>query len=97
MLVPRERVSKVLELFHKSPSAGHFGVEKTYQRSCERHYWPCMSRDVRNWIESCYVSLKRKDTKQKHWHSLTKWRPSHPFWQVSRDIMCKLTDSQGKK
>ena len=35
MLVPWERVSNVLELLHDSPSAGHFGIEKRYQRACE--------------------------------------------------------------
>ena len=56
-----------------------------------------MRRDVRNWIESFDVCLKRKGTKQKHWHSLTKWKPSHPFWQVSLDIMGPLPESQGNK
>ena len=56
-----------------------------------------MRRDVRNWIESCDVCLKRKSTKQKHRHSLTKWKPSHPFWQVSLDIMGPLPESQGNK
>ena len=80
MLVRWRRVSNVLELLHYSPSAGHFGIEKTCKRACERFYWSCMRRDVRNWIESCDVCLKRKSTKQKHWHSITKWKPSHPFW-----------------
>ena len=56
-----------------------------------------MRRDVRNWIESCDFCLKRKGTKQKHRHSLTKWKPSHPFWQVSLDIMGPLPESQGNK
>ena len=56
-----------------------------------------MRRDVRNWIESCDVCLKRKGTKEKHRHSLTKRKPSHPFWQVSLDIMGLLPESQGKK
>ena len=56
-----------------------------------------MRRDVRNWIESCDVCLKRKGTKQKHRHSLTKWKPSHPFWQVSLDIMGPLPESPGNK
>ena len=97
MLLPWERVSNLLELLHDSPSAGHFGIEKSYQRACEKFYWPCMRKDVRNWIESCYVCLKRKNTKQKHRHSLTKWKPNHPFWQVSPDIMGPLTESQGNK
>ena len=56
-----------------------------------------MRRDVRNWIASGDVCLKMKDTKQKHRHSLTKWKPSHPFWQVSLDIMGPLPKSQGNK
>ena len=97
MLVPWGRVSNVLELLHDSFSAGHFDTEKTYKRACERFYWPCMRRDVRNWIENCDACLKRKSTKQKHGHSLTKWKPSHPFWQVSINIMGPLPESQGKK
>ena len=79
------------------PSAGHFGIEKTHQRASGRFYWPCMRRDVRNWIESCGVCLKRRSTKQKHRHSLTKWKPSHQFWQVSLDIMGPFPESQGNK
>ena len=56
----------MLELLHDSPITGHFGIEKTYQRPCERFYWPCMRMDVRNWIESCYVCPKREGTMQKH-------------------------------
>ena len=97
MVEPWGRMSNVLELLHDSPSAGHFGIEKTYKRACERFYWPCMKRDVRNWIESCEVCLKRKGTKQKHRHSLTKCKPSHPFWQVSLDIMGPFPESQGNK
>ena len=57
-----------------------------------------MRREVRNSIESCDTCLKRKGTIQKHRrHSLTKWKPSHPFCQVSLDIMGPLPESQGKK
>ena len=45
------------------------------------------------WIDC----LKRKGTKQKHRHSLTKWKSSHPFWQVSLDIMGPLPESHGNK
>ena len=97
MQVPRGRVFNVLELLHDSPSAGLFGIEKTYKRACEMFYWPCMRRNVRNWIESCDACLKRKGTKQKHQHSLTKWKPSHPFWQVSLDIMGPLPEPKKNK
>ena len=97
MLVPCERVFNVLELMHDSPSAGHFGIETTYRRACQRFYWPCMKRDVRNWIESCDMCLKRKYTKQKHRHSLTKCKPSHPFWKVSLDVIGPHPECQGNQ
>ena len=87
----------MLELLHDSPSAGHFGVETTYQRACEKFYCPCMRTDVGNWMEICYVCLKKKGTKQKHRHSLTKWKPSKPFWQAFLDIMGPLPESQENK
>ena len=40
---------------------------------------------------------KRKGTKRKHRHLLTKWKPSHSFWQVSLDIMGPFPESQGNK
>ena len=97
MLVPWERVSQVHELLHDSPNAGHFGIEKTYQRACERCYWPRLRRYVRNWLESCDVCLKMKGTKRIHWDSRLKWKPSHTFWQLSLDIMSPLHQSQGNK
>ena len=40
MLVSWEIVSNVLQLLHDSPSAGHFGIEKTCRRASERFFWP---------------------------------------------------------
>ena len=97
MLVPWEGLPNVIDLLHDSSRAGHFGIEKTYQMACERFYRPCMRRDERNLIESCYVCLKRKGTKQKHRHSLTKWKHSYPFWQVSLDIVGPLPEFQRNK
>ena len=91
------RVPHVLELLHDSPSVGHFGIEKKYQRAYEKFYWPCMRKDVRNWIQNCDVCLKRKRTKQKHWNLIKKGKSSHLFWQVSLDIMGPLPESQGNK
>ena len=52
--------------------------------------------DVKKWIESCDLSLKRKGSKQKHRLSLT-WKTSYPFLQVSVGNMGSLLQSQGNK
>ena len=80
----------MLELLLDSSSAGCFENEKTFQRACEKILRRWMSREVRIWIKSSDLGLKGNDPKPKHRHSLSKWKSSHPFWRVSRDILVPL-------
>ena len=97
LIVAENQISNILPLLHESPCTGHFGIEKTYQRAQERFFWPGMKRDVNSWVQSCDKCLRRKGTPQKHRHSLKMWKPSHPFWQVSLDVMGPLPESSGQK
>ena len=97
LVVAENQISNILPLLHESPCTGHFGIEKTYQRAQERFFWPGMKRDVNSWVQSCDKCLRRKGTPQKHRHSLKTWKPSHPFWQVSLDVMGPLPESNGQK
>ena len=79
----------------RSCCAATAGIEKTYHRAQQRFFWPGMKRDVRGCVNSCSECPKRKGTLQKHRDSLTTWQASHPFWQISMDVMGPLPDSQG--
>ena len=46
-----------------------------------------MKRDVRSWIFSCYQSMRKKATRQKHRHSLTAWWPIQHFCQILPNVM----------
>ena len=95
LVVAESQITNILPLLHESPCTGHLGFAKTYHRAQERFFWPGMKSDVREWVSSCDECLRRKGTPQKHRHSLTTWQASHPFWQVSLDVMGHLPDSQG--
>ena len=56
-----------------------------------------MEKDVHEWVISCEVCCQKKSPQQKHIHSPTTWKPSHPFWQVALDIMGPLPESSGNK
>ena len=56
-----------------------------------------MKKDVHEWVSSCKECCQKKSPNQKHIHSLTTWKPSHPFWQVALDIMGPLPESSGNK
>ena len=56
-----------------------------------------MKKGVHEWVSSCEECCQNKSPHQKHIHSLTTWKPSHPFWQVALDIMGPLHESSGNK
>ena len=72
-------------------------MAKTFDRVREQFYWPGMKKDVHDWVSSCEVCCRKKSPHQKHIHSLTTWKPTHPFWQVALDIMGPLAESSGNK
>ena len=56
-----------------------------------------MKKDVHEWGSSCEVCSQKKFPHQKYIHSLTTWKPSHPFGRVALDIMGPLPESSGNK
>ena len=72
-------------------------MTKTFDRVRERFYCPGMKKDVHELVSCCKVCCQKKSTHQKHIHSLTTWKPSHPFWQVALDILGPLPESSGNK
>ena len=52
-VIPRALHSKVLSLCHDHPSAGHFAVDRTWNRLSELYFWPNAHDDVVNWVQSC--------------------------------------------
>ena len=43
-----------------------FGYEKIFQRTQETFYWPGMSRDITDWVNSCEKSIAKRNPSQKH-------------------------------
>jgi hypothetical protein len=46
LLVPDHERTRVLKQYHDSPTAGHYGIERTYHRIQQRYYWPGMRRYI---------------------------------------------------
>ena len=55
-----------------------------------------MHEKGRKKLDGKLLRMPKKD-KQKHRHSLTKSKVSHPFWQVFLDIMGPLPKTQENK
>jgi hypothetical protein len=47
--------STVLSKLHATPTTGHSGFTKTYDRVKRSFFWDGMKQDIRNFVVECYV------------------------------------------
>ena len=95
IVIQRSLLKEILPFLHEH--CGHFGMAKIFDRVRERFYWPGMEKDGHEGVSFCEECCQQKSPHQKHIHSLTAWKPSHPFWQVALDIMGPLPESSRNK
>jgi len=83
---------------HDSPVYGHPGINKTYQLTSRRYWWPNMCQDVMEYIKGCADCQRHKiNTRPTH----TPLQPIYPkpeampFEMVALDFITKLPVSQG--
>lgn len=98
VVVPRDKISEVLAEAHDSPSAGHFGVNKTLAKLRKRYYWATCKSDVENWCASCKICVARKGPSSKGKSSLQVYNVGCPFERLQVDILGPLpVSSAGNK
>ena len=44
---------QLLERYHDSRVAGHYGIGKTLELVTRNYYWKGMEKDVRQWVTTC--------------------------------------------
>ncbi|RUS71675.1 hypothetical protein EGW08_020564 [Elysia chlorotica] len=70
---------------------GHLGYDKTEKKIASKVWWPCIRKDVRNYIKSC-IRCQRRAPCIKRGPKQAKKRP-HPWSQIGVDI-CSLPASK---
>lgn len=63
--VPQQNISKILQLYHDDPTAGHYGVNRTINRIAKRYYWSKMRKDISTHIGKCLECQQYKSTNLK--------------------------------
>ncbi len=59
--VPESMQKQVISEVHDGiMEAGHAGFHKTYNRIAVTHYWPRMSRRIKEYVDSCDICQKSK-------------------------------------
>lgn len=65
LVVPKDEVKNILHAYHDSPTAGHYGIDKTTYQISRRYYWNKMRQDIAQHVRSCQSCQRYKITNRK--------------------------------
>lgn len=95
LCVPKGLVPEVMKDIHDGQTeAAHAGYHKTYNRISSTHYWPRMSRNIKEFVQTCDVCQKTKPRKHAPVGLLQPIPiPSQPFEVLSMDFISELPET----
>ena len=92
--VPPSYYKKALKLAHSVPFSGHCGISTTIERLKSFAFWPTMSRDVKNFVNSCTSCLRTKNSKGHKAPILRNPEVSGTMQRLNMDLIGPLPESQ---
>ena len=87
VVIPSSLRYEVLVACHDDPTAGHFGVFKTYEKIRARYYWNGMFKDIEHWCNTCVDCAMKKMPRNKHKAPLLPIPVDGAFDRVAMDIL----------
>ncbi|GFW55104.1 hypothetical protein TNCV_262021 [Trichonephila clavipes] len=97
LVLPRCRIDKVMKLAHESVFGGHMGVKKTKERIKYNFFWPNMSGEIAEFVQTCKGCQLRKPEKIGDRAPITPIvRPELPFEIVNIDVIGPIQPSSGR-
>ncbi len=83
---------------HDAPTYGHPGINKTYQLTSRRYWWPNMRHDVMDYVRGCADCQRNKINTRPTRAPISPIFPkpeAMPFETITLDFITKLPISQG--
>ena len=90
LVVPEGVRRQLLFEHHNSPTGGHLGRGKTYERMLTRYWWPGMYTDTCDWISMCSFCNRRKPSPYGKVGQLHPLNCKEPFGMLGMDLMGPL-------
>jgi transposase InsO family protein len=86
----------ILEECHDSPTAGHFGITKTFDLVSRTFFWPSMRQYIKNYVGGCDICQRSKSSNHKPYGLLQSLpTPDRPWSSISVDFITQLPASKG--
>lgn len=65
LVVPKSMRKDILFNYHESPTAGHYGIERTINRITQHYYWPKMRAEITEYVKLCTECKRYKPSNMK--------------------------------
>ncbi|GFU21190.1 transposon Ty3-I Gag-Pol polyprotein [Trichonephila clavipes] len=97
LVLPRCRTDKVMKLANECVFGGHMGVKKTKERIKYNFFWPNMSGEIAEFVQTCKGYQLRKPEKVGDRAPITPIiRPELPFEIVNIDVIGPIQPPSGR-
>ena len=93
-LLPNKHRSLVLNLLHHQD---HPSAKETLRRAAQDYYWPCMRKDVENFVRTCHACQLAKQSQTVNPGTGSFPVPDERFSSIHLDVVGPLPESQGKR
>lgn len=97
LVIPKNEKATVLQHYHDEPSAGHYGVDKTFERISKRYYWQGMRKDIENYVKNCIKCQRYKPSNMKPAGLIQTTIMNQRFETLSFDLFGPLPQTLDKK
>ncbi len=92
----KETRTRVCELHHDLPAAGHGGRTKTLELVHRQYFWPGLRSDVSRYVHNCHTCRRSKPRRHKPYGVLKSLPVPEQRWKdISMDFVTGLPHSEG--
>lgn len=86
LVIPSSMTEEILQQLHDSPTGGHLGVRKLYEKVKARFYWRKMHDSVTNWCKKCLACAQQKMPQRRRRAPLKQQVSGVPLERMAIDI-----------
>ena len=90
LVLPTCLVPDILTELHNSPTGGHLGANKTYEKMRSRIYYVNLQKTVEDWCRQCELCSSRKAPTEKSQAPMQLSVTSKPMERIAMDILGPL-------
>lgn len=93
LVIPESERAEIMKQYHDSPTAGHYGVERTLQKILSKFYFTGMRRYISDYIKNCLECQRYKATNLKPSGLLQTPAPGQRFEIIAVDLFGPLPET----